>query len=85
MSVQKKSRFNSISIPEVDEVEETVETAQPSPAPALALPTTTLVRAVYGIMVDPTTGETFSPTPRPVEKVTSWMKSQIDAGKMEVS
>jgi hypothetical protein len=42
------------------------------------------VRAVYGTMVDMSTGEAYTQAPCDCDEVTSWMQMQIDAGKMEV-
>ena len=40
-------------------------------------------RAVHGRMVDMETGQEFNDPPVEVKKVTAWMQSQIDAGKIE--
>ena len=42
-----------------------------------------LYRAVHGRMVDVETGQEFEGAPVEVKKVTAWMQSQIDAGKIE--
>ena len=42
-----------------------------------------LYRAVHGRMVDVETGQEFVGAPVEVKKVTAWMQSQIDAGKIE--
>jgi hypothetical protein len=42
------------------------------------------VRAVYGKMVDISTGEAYTQKPCVCEKITPWMQMQVDAGKMEV-
>lgn len=42
-----------------------------------------MYRAVHGRMVDMETGQEFEGAPVEVKKVTAWMQSQIDAGKIE--
>lgn len=42
-----------------------------------------LYRAVHGRMVDMETGQEFEGAPVEVKKVTAWMQSQIDSGKIE--
>lgn len=42
----------------------------------------TKIRAVYGRMVDPTTGLEFTQVPGELFKKSSWVQSQIDAGKL---
>ena len=42
-----------------------------------------MYRAVHGRMVDVETGQEFVGAPVEVKKVTAWMQSQIDAGKIE--
>ena len=42
-----------------------------------------MYRAVHGRMVDVETGQEFEGAPVEVKKVTAWMQSQIDAGKIE--
>ena len=42
------------------------------------------VRAVFGRMVDPHTGTEYTQRMQDLGKVTPWVQSQIDAGKMEV-
>lgn len=41
-----------------------------------------MVRTVYGIMVDPHTGATYTQKPSELPKLTGWVQSQVDAGKM---
>lgn len=43
-----------------------------------------LVRAVYGRMVDPHTGLVYDVVPSELLKMTGWVQSQIDAGKLEL-
>ena len=42
------------------------------------------VRAVFGRMVDPHTGVEYTQMPQALGKITAWVQSQIDAGKIEV-
>ncbi len=42
------------------------------------------LRAVYGRMVDVTTGEEFGTNPQPYKEITPWMQAQVDAGKLEL-
>ena len=61
--------------------------AEVKPAPTQKekpLPKLVTVRTVYGDMVEPISGEAFSMQPRLIERVTPWVQSQIDAGKMLV-
>ena len=48
--------------------------------PAAASPRN--IKAVYGLMVDPHTGHTFNLKPCELLKMTPWVQSQIDAGKL---
>lgn len=41
-----------------------------------------LIRTVYGRMVDPHTNLTFDLKPSELFKMTPWVQSQIEAGKM---
>lgn len=43
------------------------------------------IRAVYGRMNDPHTGEDFKTTAKPIGKITPWVQCQIDAGKLSVA
>lgn len=44
----------------------------------------TQVQTVYGRMVEPHTGEVFDRKPSELLKMTPWIQSQIDAGKISV-
>lgn len=41
-----------------------------------------MVHTLYGLMVDPHTGTTYTQKPCELPKITGWVQSQIDAGKM---
>jgi hypothetical protein len=73
---------------EVDAVSEApVEVAPVEAAPVEAetsKPSGQLIRAVYGRMVDPHTGLSFDVVPCELLKMTGWVKSQIEAGKLEL-
>lgn len=47
-------------------------------------PAAVMIRAVHGRMVDPTTGLEFTQVPSELFKKSSWVQSQIDAGKLEL-
>jgi len=40
------------------------------------------VRATAGAMYDPFTGVVFTQTPQPVDLISSWVQSQLDANKL---
>ena len=56
------------------------EVKKPAAASVAAAPKR--IRSVYGLMVDPHTGCTFNLTPCELLKMTPWVQSQIDAGKL---
>ena len=56
------------------------EVKKPAAASAAASPKN--IKAVYGLMVDPHTGCTFNLKPCELLKMTPWVQSQIDAGKL---
>lgn len=60
-----------------------LEAVAQAPEPVTAAPAKQ-VRAVYGKMVDISTGEAYTQKPCVCEKITPWMQMQVDAGKMEV-
>lgn len=45
-------------------------------------PKPTMIRAVYGRMVDPHTGLVFDLAPCELFKMTPWVQCQVDAGKL---
>ena len=47
-----------------------------------AAPAPKQIRAVYGLMVDPHTGLSFNLHPCELLKLTPWVQSQLDAGKL---
>ena len=47
-------------------------------------PSGQLIRAVYGRMVDPHTSLIYDVVPSELLKMTGWVKSQIEAGKLEL-
>ena len=44
----------------------------------------TFIRAVYGRMVDPHTGLSYDVVPSELLKMTGWVQSQIDDGKLVI-
>lgn len=42
------------------------------------------VKAVYGRMVEPHTGEVFDQKPSELLKLTPWVQSQIETGKLVI-
>jgi len=53
-----------------------------APAPVSAAPAPKKIKAVYGLMVDPHTGLSFNLKPCELLKLTPWVQSQLDAGKL---
>ena len=52
-------------------------------APAApSVPAQKKIKAVYGLMVDPHTGLSFNLKPCELLKLTPWVQSQLDAGKL---
>lgn len=54
------------------------------PKPTVKPATQKLVRAVYGLMVDPHTGQMFGMQPRTLDDLTPWVRSQIEADKLRL-
>ena len=67
------------------------ETTKPQQKPEpkeVAKPTSQKIKtiqAVYGRMVDPHTGEEFTCIPKVAGQLTSWVQSQVDAGKLALN
>jgi hypothetical protein len=56
--------------------------AKPGAAAPAAPASPKQIKAVYGLMVDPHTGLSFNLTPCELLKLTPWVQSQLDAGKL---
>ena len=87
-----KSKLDTASVdapylPE-DEVEGAASPAESLVEGAVAEPVAEssgqLIRAVYGLMVDPHTGLRYEQKPSELLKMTGWVQSQLDAGKLEL-
>jgi hypothetical protein len=63
----------------VKATEKAPQPAAPAPVPA---PVPKQIKAVYGLMVDPHTGLHFNLQPCELLKLTPWVQSQLDAGKL---
>ena len=42
------------------------------------------VVTVYGLMIDPITGEVYTGEPKPYDTPSGWVDAQIEAGKMKL-
>ena len=85
------SKKNETKAPEVvGETEVLVETPETTLTEVLVEPSETekgsggSVVTVYGLMIDPITGEVYTGEPKPYDTPSGWVDAQIEAGKMKL-